>query len=69
MNSLGVNEMVFEDYRPVDRVIAEIQAVDEDSVAGYIDRYLAKAKFSFLGVGDLDAQQAEPLLAKVKDEG
>lgn len=66
MNSLGVNELVFGQYRPVDQVISEIHAVNEDSVREYLNRYIHRQKFSFLGVGDLDAQQAYALLAKVK---
>ena len=66
MNSLGVNELVFGHYRPVDQVIAEIHAVSEESVRNYLNRYIKDQKFSFLGVGDLDAQQAQALLAKVK---
>lgn len=66
MNSLGVNELVFQEYRPVEKVISEIHAVDEGSVREYIHRYIRDQKFSFLGVGDLDAEQAHALLAKVK---
>lgn len=66
MNSLGVNELVFQEYRPVDLVISEIQAVDETSVREYLNQYMKDQKFSFLGVGDLDAEQAHALLAKVK---
>lgn len=36
MHSLGVNELVFGKYRPVDEIVAEIENVSEDSV----DRYL-----------------------------
>jgi predicted Zn-dependent peptidase len=66
MNSLGINELVFEQYRPVEKVISEIHAVNEDSVREYLHRYMRGQKFSFLGVGDLDAEQTHALLAKVK---
>jgi predicted Zn-dependent peptidase len=66
MNSLGVNEMVFGEYRPVDKVISEIHEVDESSVREYLNYYTRDQNFSFLGVGDLDAEQAHALLAKVK---
>ena len=66
MNSLGVNELVFESYRPVDQVISEIHSVDEDSVEGYLNKHFAKRKYSFLAVGDLDADQSKSLIAKVK---
>lgn len=38
MTSLGVNEMVFEKYKPVDEVIEEIQQVNTQTVNEYIDR-------------------------------
>jgi predicted Zn-dependent peptidase len=66
MNSLGVNEMVFQQYRPLDLVISEIQAVDEASVRDYLKQYMKDQKYSFLAVGDLDAEQADRLLSKVK---
>lgn len=66
MNSLGINELVFESYRPVDQVIDEINLVDENSVENYLDRHFSKRKFSFLAVGDLDSDQSKSLLAKMK---
>jgi hypothetical protein len=59
--------MVFGDYRPVDQVIQEIHDVDEDAVGAYLDRHFAGQRFSFLGVGDLEAKPANDLLAKVKN--
>jgi predicted Zn-dependent peptidase len=66
MNSLGVNELVFGEYRSVETVIDEIHAVSQTSVRDYLDKYFASGKFSFVGVGDLDAEQSRALMAKVK---
>ncbi len=40
MTSLGVNEMVFEKYKPVDAIVAEIEEVSVKSVNLFLDRYL-----------------------------
>lgn len=40
MSSLGVNEMVFEKYRPIDVVIGEIERVSEQSVNAWIKNKL-----------------------------
>jgi predicted Zn-dependent peptidase len=69
MNSLGVNEMVFGSYRPVEQVIEEIRSVNVDSVRRYLDGYFSEERLSFLGVGDLTSKQALALLAKVKHKG
>jgi predicted Zn-dependent peptidase len=39
MTSLGINEMVLGRYKPVQEVIDEIQAVDQKSLAAYIEKY------------------------------
>lgn len=68
MNSLGVNEMVFGEYRPVAQVIHDIKSVNEDSVKKFITKYFRDESFSFLGVGDLEAKAASTLLAKIKTD-
>lgn len=40
MTSLGVNEMVFEKYKPVDDVLSEVEKVNADSVNAFIDQHL-----------------------------
>jgi len=62
MNSLAVNEMVFEDYRPVESVIAEIDQVTVKSVRDYVKKYFDLDKTSVMVMGDLTAKQALPLL-------
>ncbi len=60
MNSLGVNEMVFGKYRPVEQVIKEIDEISQDSFIDYIESYLDfdKASLMFLGNADKKKQDA-----------
>ncbi|MGE3973848.1 MAG: M16 family metallopeptidase [Bdellovibrionales bacterium] len=51
MNSLGVNEIVFREYRPVDQVVEEIEAVTLKSMKEYIRKYLDLDKMSLLIMG------------------
>lgn len=53
MNSIGVNEYVFGEYRSVERVIKEIDQVSVNSMKGYIDRYIKSREPSLLMMGDL----------------
>lgn len=62
MNSLGINEMVFGEYRPVDEVIEEIEQVTRRSVRDYMQKYFDKAPVSLMVMGDLEAAQALELL-------
>jgi predicted Zn-dependent peptidase len=66
MNSLAVNEMVFEEYRPVESVIAEIDKVTVKSLRDYVKRYFDLDKTSVMVMGDLTAKQALPLLEVFK---
>lgn len=51
MTSLGVNEMVFGEYRSVERVIGEIDRVSMESVQACIDKWLSPDKFSIFIYG------------------
>lgn len=51
MNSLGVNEMIFEDYRSVERVIEQIEKVSLESVHEYIKDYFDLDKVSIILMG------------------
>lgn len=51
MSSLGINEMIFEDYRSVDSVIEEIEAVDEDSIRKYFKKYFELEKMAMVLMG------------------
>jgi predicted Zn-dependent peptidase len=58
MNSLGVNELVFNDYRPVDEVIEQIEAVSKRSVTDYMHKYFDLDQTSLMVMGDLEPDQA-----------
>ena len=51
MTSLGVNEMIFEDYRSVERVIDQIEKVTLESVQAYIKNYFELEKISIILMG------------------
>ncbi len=51
MTSLGVNEMVFEDYRSVERVIKEIEAVSEKSIKAYLKDHFDLEKMAVVLMG------------------
>lgn len=51
MNSLGVNEMVFGKYRPVEETIRDVEAVTRDSVHEYLEKKLDLQKMSLLLLG------------------
>ncbi|MBX3022382.1 MAG: insulinase family protein [Bdellovibrionales bacterium] len=62
MNSLGINEMIFHEYRPVDQVIAEIDEVSLRSISDYMQKYFDKQPVSLMVMGDLQPQEALKLL-------
>lgn len=51
VNSIGVNEMVFGRYRPVEQVIAEVEAVSIASLNQYISEHLNWETASFMSLG------------------
>ncbi|MEK7356903.1 MAG: hypothetical protein AAB250_10665, partial [Bdellovibrionota bacterium] len=53
MNSLAVNEMMFGKYRSVDDVIADVDAVNFDSVHDYIQRKMDIETIGILLMGPL----------------
>lgn len=59
MNSLGVNEMVFEDYRSVDHVIFELDSVGVDSMNDFMEQYFDMKNLAIFvagAEGSLNAQ-------------
>ncbi len=62
MNSLGINEMVFANYKPIDEVIDEIDKVTVKSVKNYVDKYLDTAQVSLMVMGDLQPPDALKLM-------
>jgi predicted Zn-dependent peptidase len=65
MTSLGVNEMVFEKYKPVEEIVTEIEKVTVRSVRDFIDKYLNLGDSSWLLVG-AQASQFEDYLKELK---
>lgn len=51
MSSLGVNEMIFNEYRSVESVIAEIDKITEKSMKQYIREYFDLSKMSVVLMG------------------
>ena len=51
MSSLGVNEMIFEDYRSVERVIEQIEKITLKSINEYIKNQFDLNKISILLMG------------------
>jgi len=51
MNSIAVNEMVFGEYRSVDRVISDIDKVNKDSVMAYIEEKIDPDNTSLFMLG------------------
>ncbi|MBX9766633.1 MAG: insulinase family protein [Bdellovibrionales bacterium] len=65
MNSLGINEMVFGEYRAVDRVIHDIDSISRASVKRYLDQYYDPDNISIAvvgGVSDVDRNWIESLI-------
>lgn len=65
MTSLGVNEMTFGEYRSVDRVISEVEAVTFESVNKYVDTRFNLNKAAIIMIGP-DVKKIEPFLKKYK---
>jgi len=62
MNSLGVNEMVFQSYKPVDAIIDEIEKVSLASVRDYVRKYFDLDRVSLMVMGDMQPVQALELM-------
>ena len=62
MNSLGINEMVFGEYKPIDEVIAEIDKVTSRSIRDYVDKHFDLKNVSMMVMGDLEPTEALKLM-------
>jgi len=62
MNSLGINEMIFGEYRPVDEVIADIEKVNKRSISEYMNQHFSLDDVSFMIMGDLQPAAALRLM-------
>ena len=67
MTSLGVNEMTFGEYRSVERVIADVEAVTFESVNKYLDTRFHLNKAAIIMIGP-EMKKIEPWLKKFKIE-
>lgn len=65
MTSLGVNEMTFGEYRSVDRVIADVEAVTHESVNRYLNNHFNLNKAAIIMIGP-DMKKVEPWLKTFK---
>ena len=54
MNSLGVNEMVFGEYRSVDRIMQEIDRINLDTVHAYIEKFIRPDNLGLLLMGAME---------------
>ena len=54
MNSLAVNEMIFGEYRSVDKVIAEVERVSIESIQKYLEQYFDLDKLGIMLMGPVD---------------
>lgn len=62
MNSLGINEMVFGEYKPIDEVIHEIDQVNVKSLKEYIKKYVDSSATSVMVMGEIEPAEALKLL-------
>ncbi|MGE4133404.1 MAG: M16 family metallopeptidase [Bdellovibrionales bacterium] len=62
MNSLGVNEMIFGDYRPVDEIIRDIEKVSRKSIRDFVQKYFSLKEASLMVMGDLQPAEALRLM-------
>lgn len=65
MTSLGLNEMVFGEYRSVDRVIKEVEAVTFESVNRYLKTHFHLNKASIIMIGP-NAKSEESFIKKFR---
>lgn len=65
MTSLGVNEMVFRRYRPVEDVIREVSSVTQESLAEYVSKYFSHDQFGILMIGEkIESRKFEKLIGE-----
>jgi predicted Zn-dependent peptidase len=62
MNSLGINEMVFGEYKPIDEVIHEIDQVSVKSLKEYIKKFVDSQETSVMVMGEMENAEALKLL-------
>lgn len=59
MNSIAVNEMIFQRYRPVEEIVEEIDRITVDSIREYIDDNFKLENRGVMVMGDVDESTAQ----------
>jgi predicted Zn-dependent peptidase len=67
MNSLGVNEMVYGRYRPVEEIVEEIEKVTEDSMHTFVKNKIQLNKKGVLVIGPKGTKGSLPWLEEIVD--
>lgn len=62
MNSLGVNELIFKKYRPVDDVINDVNDVSRESILTYTQKYLNFDQMGMIVLGEVDESKTQEIL-------
>jgi predicted Zn-dependent peptidase len=58
--------LVFGEYRPVARVLAEIDSVSQESVKAYMSKYMDPSNFGIYLLGTLEPDVANKYMSKYK---
>lgn len=66
MNSIAINEMVFQKYKPIEHITSEIEKVTPESVNQFIQEYIRPSNLSLLILGR-EAEDLEGFLKERKD--
>ncbi len=62
MNSLGINEMIFKRYRPVEEIIDLIEGMSLDSIQAFLDKYFKDDNLGLVVAGDIEPKLAQSIL-------
>lgn len=66
MNSLGINEMVFSDYRAIEKVIEDLESVTTKSLREYIMKFLDLHETGILIMGNVDQKSSLKFIESLK---
>lgn len=67
MHSIAINEMIFSEYRPIERVVNDLKSVTAKSVGEYIERYFDLKNISSLFLGPKAADFSKYFLKKMEN--
>jgi predicted Zn-dependent peptidase len=68
MNAIGFNELVYKEYRPVDHLLRDLNAVTIDSINAFVKSKLDMDKASFVLAGSLNEAKWQTKLKKMFGE-